>query len=325
MTSSASRGSQPVAPFEEVFYIARHLDELSKLTRVFASPLETLAGLHDKAAFLELCSVAGIPTPPTTIARDADELRAAIEGYDGFLARAAFSRGGVKILTDRGAMAGMLTVEECHPRPENPWLVQAFIDGTDLCSFSVAHGGRVTAHSTYEHPSTIDGAGGISFVSVDAPDALEFASRLIESTRFTGQLSLDWMRTDEGLVAIECNPRATSGVTLLSSQAFVDAVVDEPAGAPRVAEAGVRTHYAIGLIRELVVNHTDIVANLRELFSGARDVYGAKGDLAPLLYVLISYGRVAAYRAWFESARHSRSKLLDAYFHDLLWDGQPIQ
>ena len=51
----SSRSIDLVIPaFEEVFYIAKHLRDLSSLTSIFCPPLEPLARLHNKRTFTEL-------------------------------------------------------------------------------------------------------------------------------------------------------------------------------------------------------------------------------------------------------------------------------
>src|SRR5262245_32333622 len=41
--------------FEEVFYLAAQHAQLSKVTKLYAPPFRTLASVHDKGSFQELC------------------------------------------------------------------------------------------------------------------------------------------------------------------------------------------------------------------------------------------------------------------------------
>ncbi len=112
-----------VPSFEEVFYLATQRDRLEKVTRLYAPPFETLARVHDKATFQALTDKLGIRTPETLVARSDDELREHIERFPRYFARAAFSRGGVALLTNTGPLAGHVAIDDCHPTPESPWLV----------------------------------------------------------------------------------------------------------------------------------------------------------------------------------------------------------
>src|SRR5215211_1717263 len=81
--------------FEEVFYLAAQHERLSAVTRLYAPPFQTLARVHDKGSFQELCDRLEIRTPKTVLAHNPDELRKAIGQFPSYFARAAFSRGGV--------------------------------------------------------------------------------------------------------------------------------------------------------------------------------------------------------------------------------------
>ena len=84
--------------FEEIFYLAAQHERISAVTRLYAPPFRTLAQVHDKGTFQELCDKLGIRTPQTIVAHDQEELLAAIEKFPQFFGRAAFSRGGVGLL-----------------------------------------------------------------------------------------------------------------------------------------------------------------------------------------------------------------------------------
>lgn len=141
-----------VPAFEEVFYLSTQLERVSQFAKVFASPFSTLVRLHDKGAFGQLVTQLGLPIPQTVIASDDEELREATQTVGKYFARAAFSRGGVSCLTNTGPLAGALNIDDIHPTPESPWLVQPFVEGETVCSYSTAHEGRVTSHLLYRIP-----------------------------------------------------------------------------------------------------------------------------------------------------------------------------
>jgi predicted ATP-grasp superfamily ATP-dependent carboligase len=308
--------------FEEVFYIAKHLEVLTRHTDVFCPSFDTLARLHDKAKLLELARELDIPAPRTTLVSRDDDLKAAAREYGDYFARPAYGRGGVELLTNRGPLDGVLTLEDCHPSADNPWLVQEFVTGTDVCSFSIAHHGCVAAHSTYVHPRELEHAGGIVFESIVEPEGLHSAQKIVEATSYHGQISLDFLRTDRGLLLIECNPRPTPGVYVMSPDMFESAVFDPCPGSARVGEAGVRHKYSVALIRDMVMHWKEAPEDLRHLLSSAEEIYAKPGDLIPGLYQLLSYSQVLDYRRQF--GHHKRTDLMAAYFHDICWNGEPI-
>ncbi len=314
-----------VPTFEEVFYLTKHMDEFSGRTHVFAPTFETSALLHDKARFIALARELGLAVPRTVVVESQQALVEAIAEIGQFFARAAFSRGGVSLLTNAGPLAGVMAVEDCVPTPTNPWLVQDYVEGTDLCSFSVVHHGKVAAHSTYLHPRTMEHAGGIVFESIVDPETLAVAQTIAEATGYHGQVSFDFMRTTDGtLQVVECNTRPTAGVIVMPDDMFVGAVLDPDLSGPAVAPAGARYKISVALIRDMVRDWREIPADISALLAHAKHVYADPEDVMPALYQFLSYSHVVAYRKQMHMAHNARTDVMEAYFYDVCWDGEPI-
>jgi hypothetical protein len=194
--------------FEEVFYLAAQHERISAVTRLYAPPFRTLAQVHDKGTFQELCDRLELRTPHTVLCHSHKELSEGIARFPRYFARAAFSRGGVGLLTNTGPLAGHLSPADCEPTEANPWLVQEFVEGPMHCTYSALHGERVASHMSYRAPRQWEHSTGIQFLSVDPTDTLPTVEKLGTELDWDGQMSLDFIETDEGLVMIECNPAA---------------------------------------------------------------------------------------------------------------------
>ena len=311
--------------FEEVFYLARHLAELSEVVCVLASDFDVLARLHHKARFNTLAREVGIRVPDTTMVTSRRELIAALPPGRRYFARPAWSRGGLEALTNAGPLAGARSVDDCDPTPDQPWIVQDYVDGTDVCTFSVARHGRLSAHCSYVHPRQIEHAGGIVFESIVDPDTLAAATRIVEATGYHGQISLDFRRGQDGLVALECNPRPTAGVHLMGDEMLCDAVLEPPNGHVRIVPAGVRRMYLSAVVRNLVLNWNRAREDLTWLLSVTRDVYAELDDALPALYQVLSYGHVLDWRRRHRHRSERRhTSLVAAYFEGIQWNGGPI-
>jgi hypothetical protein len=236
-----------------------------------------------------------------------------------------FSRGAVDLFTNAGPLAGALTLGDCHPTRERPWIVQTFVDGVDLCSFSVAQEGRVIAHCAYVHPLEIEHGGGIVFESIDDPETLEVVQEIVAATGYHGQIGMDFRRDGRRLRLLECNPRPTAGVHLATDEAVVEAVMAKPNGRTWVVPAGVRRKYASAVLRDLVLHPSHARADAEYLFGEEiEDVYGEAGDRLPALYQVLSYAHVIAYRSRHRRpARHGAS-LVAGYFDGIEWNGSAI-
>ena len=312
--------------FEEVFYLSKHLPEQENPEKYFCSPFDTLYQLHDKKKFVDLAHELDLPIARTITASSPEELVAAAKEFPEFFARAAFSRGGVELLTNTGPLAGAVKIEDCHPTAENPWLVQEFVHGEDLCSMSVAHHGKLSAHCTYMHPLTIEHAGGIVFESIDEPEAFEVSKRIIEHLGYHGNISIDWLRSADGkLHLVECNPRPTAAIFTMDPQRYSKALFEPDFDHPYVTEPGARQQIDTAIVRDMFREPSDIPDDLHRLIDGTKDVYAQKGDRLPGLYVILSYSHVFTFRHRMHVKKHKHSDLMEAQFFDIAWDGGAIR
>lgn len=301
---------------EEVFHVARAYDRLAARTRLFTMPLPVLAELHHKGRFQGFAESLGVRAPRTAVVTSKDELRDVLPSFPAYLLKPAFSRFATRIVTNRGPLAGKTGLEDVRPTPAEPWLVQAFVEGEVVCSYSTLHEGRVTAHCAYETPFKVGGGSGVGFVSVDGGPSLDAVSRIGAALGYTGQLSFDFVRARDGLVVLECNPRATSGAHLMDAAKLVGGIVDphqstwtEPPGkrgqlwAPLLASAPGTPRGRWGALLAALATGGDVVTRLR--------------DPLPALAQLrlgLHFGRVAR--------RHGLT-LTEATTHDIEWNGEP--
>ena len=307
--------------FEEVFYLAQHLDELSELTQVFSSSMESLSKVHNKETFTTLTEELGVPIAKTMVAKSDEELQNAIDTFPEYFGRAAFSRGGVELLTNTGPLAGVIDPADVHPTPKQPWILQEFVHGEDMCSFTIAHHGKIALHCTYQHPMTIEHAGGIVFESIDEPRTLEIAKSYIEATGYHGMVSFDYMRSDKGMYIVECNPRPTSGIFCTTPEEFSSAVFEPNLESPTLIPAGRSKQIGIAILRDMFRDPGHIPDDLNRLINGSEDVYAKPGDMLPGLYQILSYSHVLAFRKRMHVRKHKHSDIMEAQFFDISWNG----
>ncbi len=305
-----------VPTFEEGFYLARYADLIP--ARLFAPSFETIAQLHNKAHFTDLCSQMGLPTPKTATVATRDELREAVKQFDDFVARPAYSRGGLVYLTNHGPRAGETSIDDCEPTSENPWLVQEFIDGHDACSFSVVRAGKIVLHCVYEPIIAAVGGWSLQFGSISDFGTFEKASKIAEHFKYNGFLSFDYRRTrqsPEGFVMIECNPRVSAGAFITPEAWIGPAVFDEP-GDVRMVEAGTRRQYDLHML-DPHFSRLPATQLLHEMFT-TPDAFLKPDDLLPALYYFLCR------RHWSAVAKKEHITMADAFLGDITWDGTPM-
>jgi predicted ATP-grasp superfamily ATP-dependent carboligase len=196
---------------EEVFHIAKGLDELP--CRVFTEPLAKLDSFHNKWKFAHAAAECGLRTPATALIQNRDDLLHAFAQWRGLVLKPAYSRFASRTLILPQLRDALSTLKF-----DALWVAQEFIAGRQFCTYSVCQNGQVTAHATYPTIFTAGQGATIAFQHVEHPEIFNWVRTFVERNKVTGQMSFDFIQSEDGQVhALECNPRATSGVHLLAS------------------------------------------------------------------------------------------------------------
>ncbi len=200
---------------EEILPVVQLHDRLPESVRLFCPEPEEIHRVHDKLAFSRLAREFGLPVPDTA---DASEEAAGKIAQGGrFVVKPALSCSGIGVeIRDAGAL------EEVRPGD----IVQAFLPGEHLSTFAIAHNGRVLFNVTYRG-TIFSGTVAVAFQRVDdATDVDEWVAAFAEKARWNGFLSFDFIRDEAGrALAIECNPRVTSGVHFVSAAGLASAIL----------------------------------------------------------------------------------------------------
>eukprot|EP00943_MAST-04B_sp_MAST-4B-sp1_P001429 g1429.t1 len=116
----------------------------------------------------------------------------------------------------------------------NPHVVQPFVDGTHLSTFSIAINGKILLHTCYKTSLPFKGFGTIREEVYDI-ELYDWCKHFVEATKYTGHIGFDFIRGHIGarsstfhrrrtfkeidesscVYAIECNPRTTNGLDIL--------------------------------------------------------------------------------------------------------------
>lgn len=202
--------------WEDVLIISKHLHEFPE-GKVFTSDFSLIHSLHNKWEFSKLLTRLGFSTPATFIAKSKEDLQNM--PFDSFYIKTCYSR----------ASQGTFRVKDKSFLPEldfgsnNLYLAQEECKGRQLCTYSIAHKGKLTAHATYPFayesldPSKSRTDYCLSFEVVENPKILKFVEEFVAKTNYTGSIAFDiFIEPDGNLKILECNPRITSGITLMT-------------------------------------------------------------------------------------------------------------
>jgi glutathione synthase/RimK-type ligase-like ATP-grasp enzyme len=208
---------------EELFHVAMRRDELP--STVFTESIDKLDQLHNKWKFAINAVDQGLSVPETMLIANIDTLLQAYAHWREVVLKPIYSRFAARtlILPSLKQASSTLTFDS-----NSGWVAQGYIKGTEFCTYSICHKGHITAHTTYSSEFIAGQGATIAFQHVDHPTIFNWVKTFVAKNHFTGQIAFDFIQTAEGqLYALECNPRATSGVHLLASHPqFVEAFLN---------------------------------------------------------------------------------------------------
>lgn len=104
--------------------------------------------------------------------------------------------------------------------PDNPWVLQEFIPGTEYCTHGTFRDGELRVHCC-----CVSSPFQINYEHVNKPEIEEWVRRFGAGLGLTGQASFDFIEADDDgqIYAIECNPRTHSAITMFYNNALVAA------------------------------------------------------------------------------------------------------
>ena len=304
---------------EEVFHLSMIKDVLSAKTTVLIDVHEKLARLHSKIHFNEWVRELGFKVPSSERVISADEMKMAIQRMPGsqVVLKPEFSRFASKtlVIAKTEALARVKEIAD-----GKAWVVQECLIGPEYCSYSVAMNGRLVAHVTYDHKFTAGKGAGICFEAIDHPAIEGWVKKFVQDTQYTGQISFDFIENEKGEVQpLECNPRATSGLHLITQEKrFLESLLnptesDSTIHPPKEESGQLRLAmlmYGLPSIRSF----KNAISWLK-IFITAREVVFSFRDPMPYFDQFITFYRLI------KEARKKKITPLEASTQDIEWNG----
>jgi predicted ATP-grasp superfamily ATP-dependent carboligase len=272
-------GVQLVVPVsEEAMHAAFLAERLPAGVRMYAMPPARLLELHDKRAFVDVARRYGLSAPDTAALGDPRAPEIAASGP--YVVKPVYSCSG-RGVQFRGATDPLPAVDD------EPAIVQRFVAGDVRTSFTLADRGRVQRTIVYRGV-VMSGTVAVCFERVPALPAVEaWVERFVECSQWSGFLSFDFVVDADGRAhAIECNPRATSGIHFVHPDDLARAIATPEDRRPVRHRAVARLQQLFPCLtetqRSLFADRPKFRSNLRHLLT-TRDVAWDSKDPWPLL------------------------------------------
>ncbi|CAZ81183.1 unnamed protein product [Tuber melanosporum] len=302
---------------EELFHLAEQTSDVRDRNnqivrkRLFAPDFRTLVRLHNKWEFSRFLRKAGCDGPRAWLCRDMDGVRALPHGEMELALKPVYGRAAKNLyhLKPDTPLPDGLDVS-----PESEYIAQEWISGNRYCSYSILRDGRIFAFSVYPVVDTIDDSSCVYFQSIEHAGIRAYVERIAEMlTGVDGQIAFDFIETGDRLVAIECNPRATSGIHLWSGTP--DLAYSFTRSSPAVAKPGARRQIIPGMLMwsKKGAGLGEYLRHMRRLME-TKDVIFNKRDLLPSLmqpFLLTSY---------YEICRERKMNISTMFQWDLVWE-----
>lgn len=317
---------------EEIFYVARGLERLKPYCTVFTDSLTKLASLHNKMDFIQKAAAYGFLVPETQLIQSVEEWQNALAAYmpeKGLVLKPVYSRFAAKTIiiepnVERSSQTFFENRQLQLSVPEisaaSPWVVQSYMPGRLISSYSVVHNGILTAHAAYETSYKAGFGACIYFKPLQHDEAYNWVRRFVELEQFTGQIAFDFIETAEGILyPLECNPRATSGIHLFQPADRLDqAFISLPLNKPIVPQPTTQSMLSLAMLSYglVGVRSWKDVQNWIKTYSQGKDVIFRLRDPFPYIEQL---------RVLFATWRMSRKlniSLVEALTYDIEWNGE---
>lgn len=297
---------------EETYYVAMGRGQIP--CAVFIEPIEKLGFIHNKWAFILKAIEYDLSIPETILVSNQDDLLHAFAHWRELVIKPNYSRFATRTLilpTLKHALATLTF--------ESSWIAQSYIEGTQVCTYSIVHNGHITAHTAYRSDFTAGQGAAIAFQHIEHQAVYNWVKTFVEADQFTGQIAFDFIETSDGqLFALECNPRATSGVHLFASspkfpEAFMNSSQDciTPSGNDSYMLSGAMLRY--GLPASILNGKID---KWLSTFFSSNDVIFNTNDIKPFL---LQFRSILSY---LKLARQHHITALEASTFDIEWDGE---
>ena len=303
---------------EEVFHLASPSLHALLGERLFAPGIKALRTLHDKLAFAQNCQEHGLTAPESLAVDDRHTVTQLVQNSVEWVFKPRFSRFGEStLIAPQPRDLANLT-----PTPQTPWMAQRLIAGEEVCFHAVAHRGKLVAFAAYRSDWRLGGGARYAFEPVGRGQAEQLraiAETLAERVVIQGQFACDVIFDAGGMPhLIECNPRATSGVHLLTGDGDLARAM---AGGIEVPETADRSAYlapAMWIFGLPLALRMDRLREWRRLRARSRDAISRPGDRLP------AAGSLADAAVFFlKGLRHGISTNAATTF-DIEWNGEEL-
>ncbi|KKK15990.1 hypothetical protein P175DRAFT_0525251, partial [Aspergillus ochraceoroseus IBT 24754] len=301
---------------EEEFYLAASGDP-EILDKLYAPPWEVLLRLHSKLDYAKMMRQFRLDVPEFYVCKNMDEVYS-LNPQKEWAVKPVFGRANTNVyhLKPGHRIPPIGISEDCQ------YIAQEWIHGNRYCSYSLFDHGTLKVHGVYPVLETIDGSSCVYFQPCHHLKINQYVEQLAAHLYpLHGQIGLDFVQTEDRLVTIDSNPRATSGIHLWSGTgslalAFTHRLKEDVIRPPHASSGGAIHREVIPGM--LMWEHKNVTVSryLKHIWRliSARDIIWNWSDLMPSLAspFLLTY--------YYALCRQCNLTLPNLFQWDLIWE-----
>lgn len=193
---------------EDIFFLSKVRNLIKSNIFFFMPEDKLLFKLHHKYDFFELLNL-HVRVPKSRIIKFKEE----IQENKNTILKPIYSRFGRNVIRDVNfEKIKDITVSEKHQ-----WVQQKFIRGEAICNYAICEYGKVISHVVYKPKYLLNQAASTYFEYHEDSRCEAFIRQFAKENNYHGQVAFDFIDDGKDLYILECNPRATSGLHLVSN------------------------------------------------------------------------------------------------------------
>lgn len=304
--------------YEEISYIVKIADQFPSHCKIFAPPFNLYHELQNKWLFQQKLDSLGIETLKYKLIQKNEDLHQ-LDFTSAFAIKPCYSRASQKVKKVEPEQTSKIHV---NIEPHNPWIAQQWATGMKYCTYSICHEGKIFAHGVYPVNYAIEGNSCLTFEAIEHPGIFHWITKFIEKINYTGQIAFDFIETeDHQLFAIECNPRATSGLLLFDNKNKINRAFFGENNTLISPQIGTNRQIAMGMLLYGWRKQSKPNNRFRDFlkdFLGTQDVVFKISDPKPFFSKPLIFASI-----WLKS-RKLGLEIPHFFTYDHDWDGEPL-
>jgi hypothetical protein len=242
-----------------------------------------LLELHDKLRFNKMACGFGLNVPPSCAADD--EALSSVTHSADFVVKPRLGCSGRGVQYFARGTRGPFAADA---------LVQKRLDGESLSSFSITRNGKVMCTAVYA-ARVVSGSVAVCFERKSGyPAVEEWVAAFVAQTQHSGFIGFDFIMDADGCpAAIECNPRATSGIHFIETAQIAAAICDADVRTVKFrSETLLQEGYSCFTATLAVLHQPGECRRRFEMLRSARDISWSRDDPWPFLLMMINSYRL---------------------------------